>query len=482
MALRAWTHRLLDIYQEHGPMISKHYGGSWVRIWLTFVVPDWINHTEDFFPDGDLPEIFYKVSLEEEDEDGIPPLVFDSYQGILDPVLTWESILKNSFVQSHLDLSKRMMEGQTRPEDRRSRMEDVIHFSSFLTVDGLPSWTFREALPYREASSATWSAMRAIRSLAILSTDPEEALSMTHLSTMEEYLRHILIPFIGASMAWHCYETTSSLVEFDLHYTRAYRVPTMPKPSWNPLSSQAYLRWCEEDRRQQWEKLGINRGGVTNSLNCSNPPSPSTLSEACPPDETLHRRQRPKVHSPSSSTSPVGGRGGGGRGRGGGRGPPPEKSMPNYSKGSPIPPPEVLKKIPMIMRRRDGRPSVEGTTPCFLQDDTTQSILQELPVLLQNPRLRDAYMQSVFPVFERPIRDMPVFYREQLCEVITSLCLELSTKATTQEEGHVIVQKYHGMQRDDESLEQYYFNFRSNAWSAISDLYQSLKSTLAPPL
>ena len=475
--LRSEMERRLKAYITTNDEMVSCIPRSYLPVWRSFVVHNlnWLDNTEDDLPDDSL-EIFYRVPK--------GAWVYDFYTE--NPEVSFDSleaILSNGIVQSHLDISQRMAEGQNFPFNRDGRAEcchDMMQYASFLLIDDQPSWMYCHTEPYRESSTATENVIRAMRSLTFLRRGDEvRALEMARVRTVDDYVRRIIFPFISASMAWNYMDTHENFFYLDDEIvTKYYSIPVNPKPEWNLPPSAEFKAWCEEDCRQQWERLGKGRK-VTNSLNCSVPPLPVRV------EKELPRRGSSEYHTAGRG----GGRGSSETAGRGGRGSFKQDPMPNYTKGTSVPPLRILEGTPpMIMRRRDARPSVMGESEVLMGDPvygaliyesgkrkySVCNIVEDLPALLQNPAKRDAYMQCEYLVFERPIREMPVFFRKQFCEVLTSLCLELATK-TTLEERHATVQKYHGLQREDESLEQYYFNFSSNAWDAISMLYGSLK-------
>ncbi len=151
--------------------------------------------------------------------------------------------------------------------------------------------------------------------------------------------------------------------------------------------------------------------------------------------------------------------------------------------------------IPKIMRRLNKKPLKEGSSLLLFHYGDFQNhiydkkvltftmnnkkysycirkMVNELPNLLRNEHNKSNFLRSKNVFFERPVNQMPNFFKHQLYDTIISFCEEMAS--TRLEENDIrmnIIQNYYGKRLEHESLEQYYHNYREDIGNSIALYY-----------
>ncbi len=148
-------------------------------------------------------------------------------------------------------------------------------------------------------------------------------------------------------------------------------------------------------------------------------------------------------------------------------------------------------EIPNILRRRDTNVLKSGHTPLIFHPElyakdgalrmkikgkmitySVKELCEKLPTLLRMEQNKRNFMYSSNLFFDRSVKDMNYYYKNQLFQTIISFCDEIaSTKVEDIDLRMKIVQNYYGKMREGESMEQYIYNFRYDVFNAIGSNY-----------
>jgi hypothetical protein len=348
--------------------------------------------------------------------------------------------------------------------------EKLYHLGAILrTIDGKSS--IHATCSTLEECKYSSYLLRMIASLKLFSQMKyREAYHCVDLSNLTEYLNYVLIPMLGVIRTYFFldYEGELFVMEnFDIWKC----TKSIPNPEWSQPSEEEYKEYLKEVRKRQKRESEIERKREKERqaemvrraeedvmLRNKNLSAPNIVNTKFAERIDKERASAAAAPSVPVSTTPV-----------------------------------VYKQphqISKILRRREENESKSGETLLIFHHGTNenmtytknilkgknkrfspQKLVTELPNLLRNPRNKRSLMQSSNIFFGGSVADMG-FRKEQLYITIISLCEELaSTSPDNNDLRMTIIQNYYGPKKEEESFEQYMYNFRYDVFNSIIMYY-----------
>ncbi len=286
-----------------------------------------------------------------------------------------------------------------------------------------------------------------------------EAYAYAHVSNLDEYMRCVMIPMVGMVHAYSKLSYDDELFEFN-DFDTWICAKSIPREEWKGACEKEYQEYMitlqkkmarqKEEQERQARIQALEDAKLDEMIRRQSPRSAQVQNHRF--IELLKAEEKPIVYKDESD-------------------------------------------IPKILRRRETNPSKEGETLLIFHHGSdermvyTKRILKtkmndemicysvhklvcELPNLLRNPRNKANFMRSKNIFFTRKVKDMGIFYANQLYETLISFCEEVASTPLEDNELRLqIVQNYYGKKRDTESVENYLFNFRFDVFNSIAMYY-----------